>query len=232
MDTILIPFSFSFARALGLIVFLPFEIFTVGLGVRFILSVLLGVSAVSQVQLNSDPNIVSYLVNFMAGFIIVFPVILLIQAADLWGDLFESLRGQTVGNIADPLFQGETSHIAIMSKSLIWIGLISVGLFEFLFAQFLKSFNLSVLDISLWQKSILLFAEVLSAAMKLAVPFAVLFLVVELLGIFSAKLLPGVSLITEIFTVKMFLGFLGFLSILGLEPLSSLKIILFKLDLL
>ena len=72
----------------------------------------------------------------------------------------------------------------------------------------------------------MLFTEVFNTTMGMLIPFALMFLVIEIAAMLSAKVLPGVSMFSEIFSVKLLLAYLGLLAIIGIEPLSSLKITL------
>lgn len=229
MDLFLTPFSFCFARALGIVAFLPIEVFSLGIGIKFVITFLLALCGMDRISNVEDLGILTYALEFMLGFSCVLPVLLLIHAADLWGDLYESLRGQSAGIIADPLFQGETSHVSLLFKNLMWVSLISIGVFESLINSYFRSYSISALNVELWQKSLLLITHVLTATLEMAMPFAIIFLTIELVSILSAKLLPSVSIQTEIFTVKMFLGFIGLVALLELDLLKNLEACLMRL---
>lgn len=231
MDLVLIPLSLSFARALGVVAFLPLEFIGQGMGLRLLLALLLALSGLPFVHPGAESSLFSYVTEFLVGFLIALPVVLLVHAADLWGDLFESLRGQTSGSIADPLFQGETSHLALLTKNFLWIGLIGAGVFETTLVQFIRSFSIFGTELELWRKALRLFVEVMSGAMLFVVPFAIVFLAVESIALLAAKLLPSVPLNNEIFAAKMALGFMGLVTLVDTEATASLRILLSELSL-
>ena len=230
MDLFLIPFSLAFVRALGVVAFLPTEIFSTGLGLRLLLAALLGLSGMSGAERIFEINSLTYMQELMLGFLVALPLLLIVQACDLFGDLFESLRGQTAGSIADPLFSGETSHLALFCKSLAILILLSAGALEMIFFQYRNSFEVSALSPALWVKAILVFCKSFSVAMNFAIPYAILFLLVEIVAMLATRLLPGVSLCTETFTAKMFFGSLALLTIPDTEAFTSLKIIFIRLS--
>lgn len=229
MEDIWIPYSLAFSRALGLLCFFPLELFGSFVFLRFIAALLLGFCGFRFIVYDSNINALSYAIEFLFGFLITLPFLLLIQAADLWGDLLDSLRGQNATTIFDPFFQNETSHLALLSKSVLWIGLVSAQGLEIIISQYFKSFQISGLDISLWQRSILIFTQVLGIAIKLSLCFAVLCLVVELISVFAAKILPAVSMQAETFTIKMILVVFSLDYLLSNQSYSALKFIFEKL---
>lgn len=230
MDMFFFAFSLTFVRALALVCFLPTEIFSTGFGLRLLLSVLLAICGMPKTLQVIEINSFTYMQELLFGFLCALPLLLLVQACDLFGDLFESVRGQTSGSIADPLFSGETSHMALFCKTVAILILISAGALEMIFIQYLKSFEISALSLTLWEKVLFVFCKSLSVAMNFVVPFAILFLLIEIAAIFSSRLLPSVSLCTETFTAKMISGFAVFMAVFDTEAFTSLKIFFFRLS--
>ncbi len=149
------------------------------------------------------------------GLLIGLPLALLITAAGMFGDLFDTERGQSLATIYDPLQDVQESATGILLKNLLWAELLFLGAGEDLVRGFILSFEriapgslnsegwffeLDALLTFLTSRGILIF--------KIFIPWAVLFLAVEISMGFVSKVVPQVSLSSESFQLKSYLGVL------------------------
>lgn len=216
-------FSLVFFRALGLIVFLPFEIMPAGFGIRMLLSLLLAMAGVKYYLPTESFTLLSYATEFFLGFASVLPLILLLQSTEFFGDLLEAMRGQTLATIFSPMVSAENSILPEMLKGLLWVLLIQSGVLEIIFSNFIYGLKISAGAPDYWERNLYLFCRLFSSAIGMTLPFAFVTLGIELVMMLFSKLIPGISPESYGFLLRLILTGLGILILIQSDIILSVQ---------
>ena len=201
-------------RSLGSIALLPLGtdgIYSVGQKFMFsaiIAGLLYHTSAI-------EISLISYPFEFIIGVLVSLPCAMVIQGSALWGELFDTGRGQNIAQIYDPISQTSQSQISIVLKNYSWTILLFLGIFEeIIYSLFLsiKIFSPGTLFqssfIQIGKDALRISTSTLAGAVTAFIWLSVIFLTVEILFGLIGKLLPNVSLTGESFLIKTTLAFL------------------------
>ena len=191
-----------YLRCLGALLLLP-------LGERALLFkgalALLFAIALAEIPASSEAS--SLFVQPLMGMLISLPLFLCAQAAQMMGELYDNLRGQTLA-----VAYGGPQQYSLHALSARWVVVAELGLlggFE-LWGQSLAR-SVAVLEVDWAQLAALLFHQTvdqLAQVFFLLLPFAGLALCVDLgLGLLS-KLLPRLEVFPLSFQLKSLLGYL------------------------
>ncbi len=204
-----------FLRSIAAMAVLPLGGDLLSLGLKLYLAALCAFCLVPTVD-NFSLSVTVFVLfeNLVLGMILGLPLVLAVQAAEWVGELFDSARGQTMGAILDPA-QGAPSMVSLSAASVARATLLGAGvlpsfvlrLHESLVAfPLLNPFSESIQFVG--EKLAVFLAVYCSEVLRSGVPLALLFLAIECVFAVAAKLLPGISLSTESFALKLGLGFL------------------------
>lgn len=213
---ILASFALALFRALGLVAVLPLSASGFGLVSRLgVAAILAGVCA-GRVPTLGTASLGNFGAEFVVGIIIGLPAALVISCAGMWGELFDSGRGQTIGALYDPLGATNESTMGVFCKTYLWAYLLVIGGAECIVGNFLRSFSLVEAG-GLFANSIGVIgmrlmggvAQVMTSLFAVFLPISVLFLVIDCSVGLISKMVPQVSLISESFQTKSWIGLLA-----------------------
>ena len=205
----LIPFF----RAFGVLILLPFgESVWMSLPARVIVAICMATLAggIPFAEGSFLPLIVGRELGI--GMVCAIPLSMVIAGAGIFGDLFDTSRGQNVATLYDPLHETQDSAVAVLAKNITWVHLLLLGVFERILVNYFDSFQkfsiTSKVDLVQSAHTLLLFlGSSCSEIFLLFLPWATLFLLIELCLAFFARAIPNISLSSESFQLKSYLGF-------------------------
>ncbi|MBN8548190.1 MAG: flagellar biosynthetic protein FliR [Deltaproteobacteria bacterium] len=208
-----IPPAAFFFRSFALFAILPLGFDLVSIGCRICLALLAVVVLVPVSGVPPDISLEAAVGNIMIGIFLGLPCALLFHAAQWFGEAFDTLRGQTIGSVMDP-FHSSVSATSQLCGYAIWVCLLCSGVLVELLLALQRSFEICP-DAALFVQSmqgvgnrlIVLLAKLLSGMMLACLPFAIVFVGLELCFGFLGKVLPGVSFTSESFQAKFCFGF-------------------------
>jgi len=203
-----------FVRALGMCLILPLGENWVLKKIGFCVALsFLGGPAILE-GLDQGDNYFFLPLDFLIGFALGLPFALVVTGGGMIGALFDTLRGQTMLRIFDPSSATEDSGTEVLCKHVTLTYLVLMGAFEIFIRGYLESLarfphgTLSSLTLQAVVYRMLLFnSKIMTQLFAVVLPYAVLFLSIELLFGVVTKLLPGMSFQCETFQVKSVLGF-------------------------
>lgn len=219
----LICFLHLFFRALGLISVLPLDYSLNAVGMRFVFA---GGLAAIHWNLDCVPGegvdlVLGLLFDFLLGLCLGFPVALLVSIAAMLGELFDVMRGQQLGSLYDPLSQEQQSASATLFNMFAWSMLLQSGALCILVAGYSESYakypagslRPEVLEPLAWW---LLSASVgsLERMFLCALPLIAIFLSIEVLAGFCAKLMPQIQLSSEAIAIKSVVGLVVLINVI------------------
>ena len=200
-------------RALGLLSMLPLGGGVIMNGQRLLLACGLGLLMKDAAPVWPQAGAAALLGEYLLGLLCGLPAAMLVSCAEMWGDLFDALRGQNIAQMYDSSFEREQAQSGIFARNFLWSNLLLLGVGENLLAGFYRSFSyvnagaightdwdLTAYRLMHWSVGFMVELFCLFA------PIAALFLLIDLAALFSAKLLPHVSLGSEVFQIKSLLG--------------------------
>jgi len=151
--------------------------------------------------------------EFVIGFLVALPLALLVSTASMWGELFDTARGQSIGHLYDPWQESAESQMGQLARWFILVYILWIGGAEVLLANFYLSFDAVSMNfcggkmvVGLGEKLFVAVVALLRGLLAVFMPFAILNLIVELAGGFLSRVLGQVSLIGEAFSIKSMLG--------------------------
>lgn len=196
-------------RALGLFVILPLGWDLMGLSARITIAAALTFIIATQIPPPDQFTILDVGFEILIGMIMGLPAALLLEGASTVGELFDTLRGQSIATVYEPLQQQVLPLSGTYAKWVLWALLLGSGSILQLSVAIVESFNLvplgglSFSDLpALSAKLLRYLPSILASTFVACLPFACLCVAVELVLAFAAKQLSGVSLCTEGFLVK------------------------------
>lgn len=202
----------AFFRALGFVAVLPIGFDLMGLGKRIGCAVGLGVvlgggASPSSATIGAG----SALTEMALGAFLGVPILFVIGGAALWGELFDAGRGESIGTLHDPSLGGASSTTAFGVQHLAWAYIVfSDTLLEAVGRLFESGravpFGEGPTLVALGEGTLAIGRDVLGGALDVALPWAVLFLLVEVALGFVARFAPQVSLQSESFIIKTGVG--------------------------
>lgn len=215
-------FPSVFFRAVGVVTILP--VGPAGVINRVVLALGMACMFSSAVPSTSPHNILIP-IEFIIGVIIGLPFTMIVSLIELFGELCDAGRGQTIAHIYDPL-HGETQNVsAVYLKNLALATLALLGIFEYVIRWFAKSLELvppGAFDLSLLagQGMVILkyCVTMLGDSFSMFLPLGLAYLFVDQTFGFISKTLNGISLTPESFQVKSFITFLVLGSFAAIFP--------------
>ncbi len=169
--------------------------------------------------------------DFLLGILFGLPLALLVSSAEMFGELVDSGRGQTIGAMYDPINGNSHAVFAILARHYVWIALLIAGTFDQLLT--LLALTQSVVPPGGWS-----FATLSSSAEALSVLiyhymnslisfyliFASVFFVVDAVLAVASKAVPRLSLFGESFQVKTLCALVLLYSLTKYDLVSGLVI--------
>lgn len=222
-----------FLRALGLLSIIPLGAGSKLVGRRILWAFGLALLFAPSLLSASPVSLWSLPAEFLIGFVLSIPCALVVSLASAFGELFDTARGQTIGQIYEPLYQTPASVMSSFLGVVVWANLLYLGCAEDLLVAFKQSLKFMPpgaahhLDYGVVAQHLLvLSAQFLSALFLSVLPAVLLFLMLELLTASGTRLIPQLSHQTISFQAKMICGFLLISLMYSSGLLVSLKPVL------
>lgn len=219
-------------RALGLIAVMPFFNSSEMAAWKLLLAAGLAFVSMDSVVLVSATESTYFLYlpgEFVLGFICGLPMAMVVNCVGIFGELFDSARGQSIGAAYDPLTNVQQAQMGMFGRNFVSLCILFLGGFEILLKNFFESLSrfplgsLPALHFSqIGERLFVEMAAMLSTTFSLFLPLAAMLLSVELAAAFFIKILGQVSLSNELFCVKSFLGMLFILAMWKCDVSASL----------
>lgn len=218
-------------RALGLVAILPFGdglMLVTRSAMAFGLS-LLCIDVVPPTSTGLDPAAV--LLQFGVGIALGLPAAIVTECLAIAGELIDNGRGQNQANVYEPLHNQTVSYLALFGKHFTWYVLLALGVLPALVGNFVRSFAVipvtagftTMAPISM--EALLFLTEALGSTFLLILPFATLFLLIEIAAGFVSKGSSRSGLSGEVFLVKSTLAFLLLLAIQQFDLSVGLSVV-------
>jgi flagellar biosynthetic protein FliR len=229
------------SRALGLIAMLPFSSipqvavlrlsFSLGLALAFGPALFSDDASAADSRgesqaLGSDISLLCLIGEFLVGAALGLPAALVVNAASMWAEIVDGVRGQTVASFYDPLTERQETGFVTLVRSLVLASVLVLGLGEALVEGYARSFDSFPLGaLSLFglregamqaMNSVLMSLDAVTTAVF---PLAVIGASIEVALALLAKFLPQGSFSHESFLLKSAALFIAALTWwrLGLE---------------
>ena len=230
-------FMIVYARCFGAFLLLPMLLATGNRTLNFIISLVAAIVLYKADFAAYDANLLMLPFEVLIGFIIGFPVALLVSAGTMFGELFESGRGQTLAGFYDPNTSLPVQPAGKLMGSLVWVIILGLGGLELIIKGLSASFisvpissfemtNLTVLGQGILSTTGYVFVGVLT----LFIPVAGLFLLTDLAIGFLSKLVPQLILFSESFQIKSCIGLIFFLCLWQLGIVDGISSTLISLS--
>jgi flagellar biosynthesis protein FliR len=187
-----------FARVLGVVIGIPF-----GDTVARIPRVMIAAGVTVAIADNIEPMrlpLFTVPVELLIGYILAAPVRLAVESSQMFGELLDTARGQTVGSVLDPLGSGAASDLAVIARisSLAWA--LHIGGVEAIVRMLIAGLDvyppgggtmgIAATLVSFETRALAVFA---GAAFRLGVVWCVGYLMIELLCAFCAQVVGKLS---------------------------------------
>ena len=214
-------------RCLGLIIALPFGEGALGAVQRLFFA--LALSAALAPGSTHSVDLLSLGGEFLLGLAIGLPCALLMEMCGSFGELFDTARGQNLGQIVDPLSNQQSAAMGILFRAALLALLCIAGILPVMVSALSESFQVippgTVTPHSLvehGQMMVMLVQRLLHGLFSAFLPLAIFFLLIDLGIGFVGKVKPGFQLSQEGFVAKTLLGIVLLLATLAIAPVASL----------
>jgi flagellar biosynthesis protein FliR len=220
--------SAASARIFGLFVGLPLGDALQTLP-RLFISVLLALALGDSCKVSEYSSLLFLIPEFITGLIIAAPVRFLTESAEMFGELLDTARGQTIGSIIDPLNQQQSSDMAAFSRLVVITLSIQLGLFDRAMASVAESYHVLPAG-GLFSSRVDLFSfvaggvSVVGIAIRFSAVWLVAYLITDIISALLAKVSHGMNFTTTATLVKMVITFLLLLNLVS-DPAELIKII-------
>ena len=202
-----------FCRVFGALALLPLEKGLSGLMLRFSLSSAGALFLSAIIKSPGGSSGLELLAEFALGALLSLPALLVCSSCAMLGEIFDVARGQNVAELYDPAGAKGSSLCAEFFERFAAVLLFSAGLFDRMLSVLAQSFTV-IVKAAGWrpgQEGLLqiveLIAMVLGQFCLFFLPLLLAFSLVDLVFGYAAKLLPQVSMQSEIMLAKSAAGF-------------------------
>ncbi len=208
-----------FLRTLGMFALIPLELGFQGTLFKISLAAVFALAFSYDLHIATVVSPSSLAFEFFLGMTLSLPFALVISAAKVLGDLFDTARGQSIADMLDPLHGASSSYTGILLQSFSFATLLSVGALDSIvrsLALSLKTLPLSLQAADFTANALALInfvAASMNAAFFAFLPFALVFFAIEFTCAYLSKLLPRVSLQAESFLLKSWAGIVCLMSL-------------------
>jgi flagellar biosynthesis protein FliR len=156
-----------------------------------------------------DLSLGGILGEFLLGLFLGLPAALVVNAASMWAEIVDGVRGQTTATFFDPLTERQETGLVTLVRSLVLASILVLGLGEALVQAYARSFDVlpvGGLSLSKLQEGAMqTFRAVLGSldvVTNAAFPLAVIGAVIEVALALVAKFLPQGGFSHESFLLK------------------------------
>lgn len=196
-----------FLRALGFIAIFPCGYDLVGVPRRIGIALL---GALLILESGADPpselGVVQGASEFLFGLLLALPLACVVEGGAVLGELLDAARGESLGSLYDPSF-GYNSPLGAMIRNLVWGSVVISGAIVATAEIVVSSVHEVPLGVGIGLREIgegmlATGSALFGVAVRCAAPWVGFFLVVECAGIVVLRLLPQLSLSSELFLAK------------------------------
>ena len=206
-----------FFRSFGFFLILPFLEAGAGVFLKAILSLLTAFifwPTMTQVVDMSDITALTCIQEIIIGTILGTSILLPIIAAEIFGDIFDTGRGMTLGQIVDPFNGAQLSYTSFLTKWFFITLFFTSGGLMILLNLLRESFKIIPCGAvdggaiqSLATNLLKIIPYTMSAVFSLGLIAMFLYIAVELVFLFLSKVIPNLSFQSEAFFLKSVLGY-------------------------
>lgn len=227
MDTV---FNFNLAtafRIFGFFAAIPFGYTWFRNGQRILITALLTL-ILSKPSTSSVVSIYTFPLEFILGFILGSPILLLVYCCSMFGALFDLGRGQSIAQIYDPITASSPSTSALLFQYSA-IGLLLAGDVMVTGVATLNQSLELIRDpmMILERENVSVFSNLLGlsimSALTFFIPIGLAFFVVEIMIGYLGQAIPKLSLMSDSFQLKSLAGFLLLILLLHGGTLITLQ---------
>ncbi len=207
------------ARTFGMLISLP-----TGDGLqmlpRLLVAVCFACALAPAIPVNSEFSLVRLGPEFLIGVLLAAPLRFLAEAGEMFGELIDTARGQTIGSVVDPLNGQQASDMASITRLAIVVLAIHLGAID----GSLEALRVSYVALPLGGP--LLYESSLTAILRQGVAtvgvavsccsvWLVAYLVIDIAAGITAKVTQGLQFTSAASIVKMFVTFALFMNLLA-----------------
>ena len=228
-ESMLPPLLGCGARVLGAAALLPIGWDLVGLGQRITIAAAITLFLLPARGGPSAIDLGDLPFEFIIGAVLALPLALVVECASHTGEIFDTLRGQTLAISYDPLQHEQVPLSGTLAKTAAWALLLSSGAALNLVSGLAES--LSAVPLGLFRQDsisgagyrlLIFIPQYLSWSFAAAIPFAAACLGCEAVIAVLAKQLPGLSFQTEGVLAKLLIAVFLIAAALGRGAFDSL----------
>jgi flagellar biosynthetic protein FliR len=185
---------------------------------RLFISILFAFALGTSAKVSECSSLLVLIPEFVAGLIIAAPVRFLTESAEMFGELLDTARGQTIGSIVDPLNQQQSSDMATFSRLVVLNVAIQLGLFDRAICAVLESYEVLPAG-TLFSSDIDLFSlaigsvSVVAIALRFSAVWLVAYLITDITSALLAKVSHGLNFTSLATVLKMALTFILLLNL-------------------
>ncbi len=196
-----------FFRALGFTILMPVGIGPTKIGLRLVLAFIIGNIASYTL---GPTEVISPIKELIVGLALSVPLAVTPQIFNGLGSLFDTLRGQSISTIFDPFSKSNSPAFGISLEKFTWVILLGSGALEAGLKGIIESVHIVSVDVlslsDIGSGVVKVIAQVTLGVWFSLLPFAMLCVAIEVVGVLAGKLLPKGSFSGEMFLLKSFLG--------------------------
>jgi flagellar biosynthesis protein FliR len=205
------------ARTFGMLISLP-----TGDGLqtlpRLFIAVCFACALAPVVPLNAEFSLYRLAPEFLIGLLIAAPLRFLAEATEMFGELIDTARGQTIGSVVDPLNGQQGSDMATIMRLAMVVLAIHLGAFDRCVEAIRDSYVAMPLGGGFVYESVLTSVlrqgvSIISVALSFSSVWLVAYLVTDIAAGVMAKVTQGLQFTSTSTVIKMILTFILFMNL-------------------
>jgi flagellar biosynthesis protein FliR len=193
-----------FFRVFGFLLFAPLGFAPGRIGLRIVIALIV------SLQVNASGESSYPFLNLMLGVLLAIPIAAIPAAMHGFGGLFDSIRGQNIAQIYDPMSKTNSPLFALTLEKFTWVLILATGGLEAAIKSLVSDLSFPTGVSIEWSvaaaSTLKVLLEVTANIWLGLVPFGLLCLAVEGIFVLLEKLIPKSSVNAESFHVKTFIG--------------------------
>ena len=157
--------------------------------------------------------------EFLIGLLIAAPIRFLAEAGEMFGEIIDTARGQTIGSVMDPLNGQQVSDMATLTKLAITVVAIQLGGFDLCVAALKQSYDFFPLGgLQIGEQFLMSILHsgigIVGAALSFSSVWLLAYLITDLSAALFTKVCQGLCFSTTANVIKMILTFLLLVNLL------------------
>jgi flagellar biosynthesis protein FliR len=167
--------------------------------------------------------------EFLIGLLIAAPIRFLAEAGEMFGEVIDTARGQTIGSVMDPLNGQQVSDMATLTKLAVTVLAIQLGGFDLCVAALRQSYDFFPLGgLQVGDQFLMAILHsgigIVSAALAFSSVWLLAYLITDLSAALFTKVCQGLCFSTTANMVKMILTFVLLINLL-MQPKDLVNLI-------